>query len=123
MTPSRPDRAAHRAWLVGLTGVVDGGLVVDLGCGRGEDLHLLASRHRGADVRFVGVDASADSVAAAAEALAADPRVSLTCAALDGRLPFEDASVDLAYSHNLLECLPDAAEFAREVARVLRPVG
>ncbi len=123
MTQPPSDRAAHRAWLVGLTGALDRGLVVDLGCGRGEDLRLLASRHHGTDVRFVGVDASADAVAAAAEALAADPRVSLACAALDGRLPFDDASVDLAYSHNLLECLPDAPGFACEVARVLRPGG
>jgi SAM-dependent methyltransferase len=52
-----------------------------------------------------------------------DPRISLRQAALDGQLPLDDASVDLVYSHNLLECLADAGRFAREVARVLRPGG
>ncbi len=123
MTEPSPDRSAHRAWLVGLTGALDEGVVVDLGCGRGEDLCLLAARHAGAGVRLVGLDASPNAVAAASAALQTDPRAAVRCAPLDRRLPFDDASVDVAYSHNLLECLPDAAGFAREVARVLRPGG
>lgn len=121
MTQPSSDRAAHRDWLVGLTGALAEGVVVDLGCGRGDDLCLLAARHNGAGVRLIGVDASADAVAAVAGAMEADPRVAVRCASLDGRLPFDDASVDVAYSHNLLECLPDPAGFAREVMRVLRP--
>lgn len=74
-------------------------------------------------MRLVGLDASVDAIAAASAALAADPRVSLACAALDGRLPLDDASVAVLYSHNLLECLPDPAGLAREAARVLRPGG
>lgn len=123
MTDTPPDRAAHRAWLVGLTGNVESGVVIDLGCGHGEDLRLLAARHSGTAVRFIGVDASADAVAAASSELGKDPRVTVRCGPLDGRLPFDDASVDLAYSHNLLECLPNPAGFACEVARILRPGG
>ena len=126
MTPdpsgTPPDRAAHRAWLASLTVVPDGGQVADLGCGRGEELHLLAARHPGAGVRLLGVDASETSLAAAAAATS-DPRVAFQQARLDGRLPFADATLDLVYSHNLLECLPDAAAFAAEVARILRPGG
>lgn len=121
--PPSSDRTAHRAWLVGLTGEVDRGEVVDLGCGCGEDLRLLAARHGGTDVRLVGLDASADAIAAASVELAADARVSLACVALDGRLPLDDAGAAVVYSHNLLECLPDPAHFAREAARVLRPGG
>jgi SAM-dependent methyltransferase len=68
VTAPSTDRAAHRAWLVGLTGELGRGLVVDLGCGRGEDLLLLAARHSGADVRFVGVDSSDQAVAVASKA-------------------------------------------------------
>ena len=123
MTQPLSDRATQRAWLVGLTGELAHGVVVDLGCGRGEDLRLLAARHGGAGVRLVGLDASADAIAAASAILSAEPRVVLSCAALGGRLPIDDASVAVLYSHNLLECLPDRAEFAREVARVMEPGG
>lgn len=94
---------------------------VDLGCGRGEDLRLLTAQHPGADIRLVGVDTAEESVAAAATAV--DPRLSFQQARLDARLPFADASFDLVYSNNLLECLPDPRAFALEVARVLRPGG
>src|SRR5829696_7769706 len=65
VTSNAPDRAAHRAWLVGLTVLPSGGTAVDLGCGRGEDLGVLAQRHPDAG-RLVGVDASAAALAAAA---------------------------------------------------------
>jgi SAM-dependent methyltransferase len=117
------DRAAHRAWLVGLTGKLDRGLVADLGCGRGDDLALLAARHDSADVRFVGIDASAAAIDAATATLAAEPRALVRCGPLDGPLPFDDASVDVLYSHNLLECLSNPAAFARDAVRVLRPGG
>ena len=123
MTPGSSDRAAHRAWLVGLTGAIDRGVIVDLGCGRGEDLGLLAVRHSGAEVRLIGLDASADAIAVAGAALAEDPRVSFRCAALDGQWPLDDSSVSIVYSHNVLECLPDRRAFAREVTRVLQPGG
>jgi len=123
VTQPGADRAAHRAWLVGLTGQLDQGLVVDLGCGRGEDLQLLAARHSGANVRFLGLDASAEAIGAASGALAPDRRVALRCAPLGQQLPLDDASVDVAYSNNFLECIADPAGFARDVVRVLRPGG
>lgn len=116
-----PDRAAHRDWLVSLTALPPGGTAVDLGCGRGEDLALLAAAHpQGA--AFLGFDSSEKTVAAAHEALR-DARVDVRQATLAARLPLDDASVDLVFSHNLLECLPDRVGFAREIARVLRPGG
>jgi SAM-dependent methyltransferase len=117
-----PDRAAHRAWLVSFVTLADGMTAVDLGCGRGDDLRLLANLHPAADVRLLGVDASEESLAAAT-AHAADSRVAFQHARLSGRLPFGDASFDLVYSHNLLECVPDPRVFALEVARILRPGG
>lgn len=117
----RADTALHREWLVGLTGELDRGLVVDLGCGKGEDLSLLAARHNGSGVQLVGVDASATAVGAAKRALGSDARVFLSCARLDEHLPFAESAIDVLYSHNLLECLIDPFAFAREAARVLRP--
>lgn len=115
------DRRAHREWLVSLAALPAGGTAADLGCGRGDDLRLLAARHPGA-ARLVGLDASTTLVADAA-ARTADPRVEYRASPLDGRLPLDDASLDLAWSHNLLECLPDPDAFARELARVVRPGG
>lgn len=123
MTEPSADLAAHREWLIGRTAHVARGTIVDLGCGRGGDLRLLAERHRSADVRLVGLDVSADAVATAEQALAGDPRIYVRRASLEGRLPLDDASVDLAYSHNVVECLASADDFAREVVRVLRPGG
>jgi SAM-dependent methyltransferase len=114
------DRRAHLDWLLDLTVLPDNGLAVDLGCGRGDDLCLLAARYPAPDARFIGVDRS-DS-APSLEALP-DARVTFQSAALDATLPFDDASLDLVYSHNLVECLPDHGRFAAEVARVLRPGG
>lgn len=52
-----------------------------------------------------------------------DARVTFEHVSLDAQLPCEDASVDLVYSHNLLECLANPRRFAQEVARILRPGG
>ena len=123
MSEPPPDRAAHRAWLVSLTRLPDGGAAVDLGCGRGDDLCMLASRHRDADARLSGVDASEESLARAAAAAAADSRLSVQQADLAAPLPFADAAFELVYSHNVVECLADPARFALEIARILRPGG
>jgi SAM-dependent methyltransferase len=121
MTELPADRRAHLAWLLDLTALPSGGLAVDLGCGRGDDLRLLAARYQAPDARFIGVDQSGEAASSLREL--DDPRITFRCAALDGRLPFEDATLDLVYSHNLMECLPDPPMFASEVARVLRPGG
>jgi SAM-dependent methyltransferase len=116
------DRRQQREWLLGLAGPPTG-VFVDLGCGRGDDLCLLAAQHPAADVRLIGADALAKALTIATARAAADPRISFRHARLDTRLPFEDGTVDTVYSHNLLECLADPSAFASEVARILRPGG
>ena len=96
---------------------------MDVGCGRGEDLILLASAHDSPDVRFVGVDSASAAVAVASAALESELRASVRCESLDRQLPFDDRSVDVLYSHNMLECLAEHAAFAREAVRVLKPGG
>ena len=83
-----------------------------LGCGSGKGSSLSGATLR-PNVRFIGVDASADAIDAAA-ALAPEQRISLRYASLDGQLPFDDASVELVYSQNLPECLPNPEEFVRQ---------
>jgi SAM-dependent methyltransferase len=117
------DVLAHRAWLLAFLDPPESGLVVDLACGRGDDLHALASRLPRREARFLGLDASEKSLEAARARAGSDPRLEFRRADLGARLPLGDASVDAACSNNLLECLTDPAAFATEVARVLRPGG
>jgi SAM-dependent methyltransferase len=116
------DVRRHREWLISFVQRPPTGVVLDLGCGRGADLQLLATRDPAAEVRLVGLDASAEGVDAARHA-AVDPRLAFERADLRERLPFADAEVDVVYSHNLLECLADPGALACEIARVLRPGG
>jgi SAM-dependent methyltransferase len=115
------DVRAHRDWL--LSFVPPGGSVVDLGCGRGEDLLALAARDPAPASRFLGIDASETSIQAASARAAGDPRVAFRADHLAGPLPLSDGGVDAVFSHNLLECLADPDAFAREAARILRPGG
>lgn len=117
------DVRAHRDWLLSFIRLPPGGTGVDLGCGRGGDLLALAAAHPDPAARFLGLDASESSIAAAAEGAAGDPRIRFSPHHLDGPLPFADGSVDAVFSHNLLECLADPDAFARETARILRPGG
>jgi SAM-dependent methyltransferase len=117
------DALAHRQWLLSFCTPPTAGTVVDLGCGRGHDLLLLATANPDGNLRLVGVDGSAASIATAAERCRGDSRIELLHQRLVERLPFPDASVDVLYSNNLLECLGDGAAFARDVARIVRPGG
>ena len=113
MTGLPLDRRAHREWLLSFLELPAQATVLDVGCGRGEDLCLLASRQSQPGLRFLGLDASTASVAAARQTAAADARLEFLEAAVDAApLPVADATVDALYSHNLLECLPDPAYFA-----------
>lgn len=117
------DRRQHREWLLALADLPERGVVIDLGCGKGEDLCLLARQHPHTDLRFIGLDASDTSLGVATTRAAGDPRLSFQQARLDARLPFPDGSVDLVYSHNVLECLEAPSTCAVEVARIVRPGG
>lgn len=125
MNPLHDDVRAHRAWLLSLVDLPAGGTFVDVGCGTGEDVLAFAAGIGDGDARFVGMDAAPSSIAAAAAAAraAGDGRVSFCVHRIGGPLPLADGSVDVVYSHNLLECLAEPDAFAREAARVLRPDG
>jgi ubiquinone/menaquinone biosynthesis C-methylase UbiE len=98
---------------------VPAGLVVDVGCGAGHDIALLA----GGGLRPVGVDTSATMLAAAAERLRALAAPARLVQADGHRLPFRSGSIDGCRIERVLQHVDDPDRFTAEVARVLRPGG
>ncbi|MDO8065345.1 class I SAM-dependent methyltransferase [Janthinobacterium sp. SUN206] len=93
--------------------------VLDLACGDGHLLGLLAAR-RQPRLQLLGADMSETELAAARAALPASVRLLLGRAqALD--LP--SASVDYLVSHMALMLMNDIEQVVREMRRVLRPAG
>jgi len=104
----------HRAILAA---VLPGGeLLVDLGCGDGAFTRRVAER-AGVD-RVVGLEVEPRAIA-----LARERGIDVIDADLGGRLPFDDGSVDIVHSNQVIEHLPDTDLFLREIRRVLRPSG
>ncbi len=113
------DRSLHRA-LVELTVVAPLGDLLDVGCGQGRVLKLLASRAH----RAVGVDIDSDArrLARAELLLAGLPNCSLRKGSMYS-LPFGDAEFDTIVLDDVLgdATQPDAA--LEEAQRLLRPGG
>ncbi|WP_432535388.1 methyltransferase domain-containing protein [Kineococcus arenarius] len=95
--------------------------LLDVGCGVGTLTADLAAHL--APGRVVGVDTSADVLAAAREA--ADARgVAVELAVADAcALPFADGEFDVVHAHQVLQHLPDPVAALREMRRVCRPGG
>ncbi|MEE4424392.1 class I SAM-dependent methyltransferase [Streptomyces bugieae] len=95
--------------------------VLDLGCGDGLLLELLAERGRRPGRALAGLDLSAEELALARR------RPGVAQADLrSGRaqqLPFEDGRFDGCVSHMALMLMGEAEQVAAEVARVLAPGG
>jgi SAM-dependent methyltransferase len=98
-----------------------GATVLDVGTGPGLLLAELARRH--ADIKVIGVDISADMVAAARATLAAYESRAAVHIGDAARLPLADRSVDLVVSSLSAHHWADRAAAVPELARVLRPGG
>ncbi|WP_437283982.1 class I SAM-dependent methyltransferase [Sorangium sp. So ce406] len=97
----------------------DEAVVLDLGCGDGLLLERIRQR-RGSCARLIGLDMSADELAAAARRLGPELRL------LNERaqaIPLPPASVDVVLSHMALMLMGDPASVIAEIHRVLRPGG
>jgi ArsR family transcriptional regulator len=114
-----PSRALHRA-LVALTVATPLGDLVDIGCGRGRVLKLLASRAQ----RAVGVDIDSDArhFARAELMLAGLPNCTLRQGNMY-RLPFADGEFDTAILDDVLAESARPLSAIREAVRVTRPAG
>jgi SAM-dependent methyltransferase len=89
--------------------------LLDVGCGTGMSRQLYRT-HAG---RYVGVDLSAEAIAAATARFPRDEwLVADACA-----LPFPDASFDVVAFSSVLHHIPDFPAALREARRVLRPGG
>lgn len=113
------DREIHKA-LVELTVTTPVGDLLDVGCGRGSILKLLASRAR----RAVGVDidAKARRLARADLLLAGLPNCSLRQGDMY-RLPFDDAEFNTIILDDVLGDATDPIRALKESSRLLKPGG
>ena len=88
----------------------------DVGCGSGRWASLVAPRV--GHLRLV--DPSGDALNVARRNLSNAGNVSFHQASVDG-LPFEEGSLDFAYSLGVLHHVPDTAEAIHSIAHVLKP--
>ena len=92
--------------------------VLDVACGEGYGAALVAETAG----RVVGVDLSVDAIAHAKSRYGHQENPEFVVASCD-KLPFPDASFDLAISFETIEHIETQKEFVSELLRVLRPDG
>lgn len=114
----------NRASLVLLRPWIEGGglgRVLDVGCGTGNLLPLLAAARRMEG--YVGVDLTPEMLDVARGKTAGGAGETGFAAADAARLPLRDASFDTAVSASVLHYWDDAHAALMEIRRVLRPGG
>lgn len=105
-----------RGWIAPLH---SGGIVLDLGCGGGQLVAVLA-RH---GQRVVGVDVSLEWLVVAHRLCGAHQENVRLIAALAESLPFADATFSAVASLDVLEHVGNQQVYLREIDRVLSPGG
>jgi ubiquinone/menaquinone biosynthesis C-methylase UbiE len=107
--------------IVALLPIRPGMRILDLGCGAGIHLGLLAERLRGKG-EVIGFDLRQDRLDVAKEKFGSNPMVRLRQGDLY-KLPFDDNEFDLVWSSHVFHGLPDIDGAARQVRRVLKSAG
>ncbi len=103
-----------------LGGRVEGGRVLELGCGRGIGAEIIFDRFRAAELEAIDIDP--DMVERAVRRLAArrGARVAIGDAT---SIDAPDASFDAVFDFGAIHQMPDWPKALAEVSRVLRPPG
>jgi ubiquinone/menaquinone biosynthesis C-methylase UbiE len=107
--------------VLGLLPIKPGMRILDLGCGSGSHLGLLAERLRGKG-EVVGFDIRQDRLDLAAMRFRSQQIIRLRQGDIY-KLPFDNASFDLVWSSHVFHALTDIDAAARQLRRVLRPQG
>lgn len=123
LPPAAVDSFTGVGYHLDLADLVDGDVVLELGCGSGADAFVAAARV-GDSGRVIGVDPVAEQLANARrcrEELGA-ANVSLPRATAES-LPLEDGTVDVVLSNGAISLSPRPERALAEASRVLRPGG
>jgi len=105
--------------LLARVGAINPTEIIDLGCGTGSGLADMARRWPAA--RLVGVDASADMLAAAEIELG--PLTEVTLVRAEAQIWAPETAPDLLVSNALLQWIPEHAQLLSQMARWLSPAG
>jgi ubiquinone/menaquinone biosynthesis C-methylase UbiE len=116
-----PGNTIERTLDIALAAVPAPRRVLDVGCGPGTLLRLLATRVPEAEA-LVGIEAEADVVKAASAVPGLDPRIRYGNAFAE-HLPFADGGFDLVVSTTSFDHWHDQRQGLAECARMLRPGG
>jgi ubiquinone/menaquinone biosynthesis C-methylase UbiE len=117
-----PSFGRLRDWALERLAPAPGETAVDVGCGTGAVVRVLAERV-GSAGRAVGVEPNAGLRQVAVERSASLARAPTFVDGNAYALPFEDASVDVLHCERVWQHLTEPERAAAEVARVLRPEG
>jgi ubiquinone/menaquinone biosynthesis C-methylase UbiE len=118
----QPSLAKHRDRMLTLCPVVNGSIVLDIGCGLGNETTKIA-RLVGKNGRAQGIDASAMLIREAQRRTCeVDTAVQFRLGDAHS-LPFGDSSFDLCRAERVLLYLENPAKAISEMARVTRPKG
>src|SRR5687767_10455106 len=93
-------------------------VVLDAGCGDGVMLQLIGET---VNAKLCGFDSPIYGLQAKTTIGALAPAADIRYTCQDGSWPFEDESVDVVVSNQVVEHVFDFALYCRENARVLRP--
>jgi len=105
-----------------LGGPVQGGIVLEIGCGQGAGIEVILQQFQAAHVCAIDLDSL--QIEAARKRLHTKYEGRFTLIQGDvNQLPFEDASFDAAFDFGVLHHVPDWQKAVSEVQRVLKPGG